>query len=132
QLRGLSIPQGECGEKAFEIAAILFNQAITKFPAAKYNSLPDVSTVVSDAVTHGSIAIAWLDAGAIDSSNPSYRAIHCYFIYQDKPLHSFAIWEAPRVEFYNEVDTRAKIIDSLELFKSNGGIDLHVVPPFQI
>jgi hypothetical protein len=129
KLRSFFIPQGECGQKAFEIAGILLNQEINPFPDTRYDSMTDALAEVANAVTHEKIAIMWLDTGAIDSSNPSYRAIHCYFVFQDNPLQSFAIWDTPGAVFYDEACTRAKIIESIALFKKDGGIALHVVPP---
>ena len=127
-----SIPQGQCGPEAFQIAGILFNQEINPFPGTRYGSLSDALVEISKILTSEKIAILWLDTGAIDSSNPPCRAIHCYFVFQDNPLQSFAIWDTPGAVFYDEADTRAKMIEAINLFKNDGGIELHVVPPLCI
>lgn len=119
------IPQGQCGQKAFQIASILLNQEIRPFPDTRYDSMNDVLAEISNALTNEKIAIIWLDTGVIDPSNPFYRAFHCYFVFQDNPLQSFAIWDKPGAVFYDDAVTRAKIIETID----HGGITLHVVPP---
>ena len=125
--RDVGIGQGECGAKAYEIASILFDQDIGKFPEERYKSLDDVLLEISNALMNEKIVIIWLDTGP-RILNPSYRAIHCYFVFEDQPLQSFAIWDSPGPQFYNDTYTKAKISKTIKLFPDIG-IGLHIVPP---
>lgn len=126
KLSNFFIPQRQCDQKAFQIASILLDQEIKSFPETRYNSISDVMAEISNALTNERIAIIWLDTGATDPSNPFHRALHCYFVFEDNPLQSFAIWETPGAVFYDDAYTKNKIVETINLFKDVG---LHVVPP---
>jgi len=129
KLKNFYIPPGQCGGRAFEIASTLFNQDIRSFSEKRCNSLDDVLLEISNALMSEKIVILWLDTGAIDPKNPNYRGVHCYFVFEDKPLQSFAIWDAPGAKFYDDTYTKTKIVETIKLFINDGGIGLHVVPP---
>ena len=127
ELKNFCIPQGECGRKAFEIASILFNKKIGVFDPKRCKSLDDVLLEISNALINEKIVIIWLDTGPKNPQNFNYRALHCYFVFEDSPLRSFSIWNTPGPEFYDCAYTRTKIDETIKLFLDDG-IGLHVVP----
>jgi hypothetical protein len=127
-LSAFSIPQGECGTRAFEVASLLFEQEIKRFPGSRYASLPGAVTAISKAVSNEQIAIVWLDTGAADPKNLNFRAIHSFFAFEDSPLQSFAVWQTPGAEFYDEATTKAKIAETIGFTREQGGIEIHIVP----
>jgi len=86
--------------------------------------MSSVLAEILNALSNEKIAIIWLDTGAIDPSNPLYRAIHCYFIFQDDPLLSFSIWDKPGAEFYDDVYIMNKIFETI----GRVGIAMHIIP----
>jgi len=125
KLCNFSIPNGECGEKAFKIAGILLNQEIMPFPNTSFNSFEDMQAEVANSLKNEKIVIIWLETGPKDASNPSYRAMHCYFIFQADPLLSFTIWDNAGVDFLDEKHIIHKIKETMGYFHE---ITLHVVP----
>lgn len=129
KLRDFSIPNGECGQKAFEIANTLFDQEITGIVGTRYDSLSAVLAVISKAIKDDKIVIIWLDTGRKDPNNEKYRAIHCFFIFQDNPLQSFTVWPATSgAKFIDDACTKAMIIETIKFTQELGGVELHVVP----
>jgi len=128
KLRNFCIPQTQCAEKAYEIASILFDQDIREFTPKRYYTLGDVLCEISNALRNEKIVIAWLHTGLVDPNNPTWGALHCYFVFEDQPLQSFTIWDSPGPAFYGEADTRNKIIETIGWYPVDG-IGLHVVPP---
>jgi hypothetical protein len=128
KLSDYSIPHGKCVTKAFEIVGLLFEQKITQVPGSRYATLSDALEVISKAILNKQIGILWIDTGPVDPANLYYRANHCYFVFQDKPLMSFAVWQNPGAEFYDEKATRDKIEETISFTKGLGGIEIHIVP----
>ena len=129
KLKNFSIPQGECAKKAFEIASILFDQEVSPFSEIQCHFLYEVLCIISGALAYEKIVIIWLDTGPIDPQNPGNRALHCYFIFEDKPLRAFAIWADSGVEFYDDAFMKENIVNTINLFDHVG---LHIVPPSHI
>ena len=128
KLKNFSIPNGQCGDKAFDIATILFNKTVSSSSEKRYNSLNDVLCEISKALKNDKIVIIWLETGPMDLQNPKYLGIHCYFVFDDNPLQSFAIWGTPGAKFYDDAYTGKKIVDTINFFQNEGGVALHVVP----
>ncbi len=128
KLSNYSIPNGQCGTMAFEIATILFSKKVDGYVAKVYGSLDDVFADVSKCLAREQIAILWLDSGLMDISNPHYHAIHCFFIFDENPLQSFTVWPSPGPQFLTEDEIREKITKSIAVFQSDGGIRIHFVP----
>jgi hypothetical protein len=125
KLSDLVIPQGECGLKAFEIAGILFDEPVNPFSGHTVSSVTDALVSISDAVANDRITIVWLDTGPMSPNNPNYRALHCYFVFDNDPLQCFSIWNSRGPVFYDGPHLTGKLVETIRLF---GSVELHAVP----
>ncbi|MGH9872857.1 MAG: hypothetical protein ACRD9S_10375 [Pyrinomonadaceae bacterium] len=128
KLAAFRIPQDECSFRAFEIASILCDETVDWFPGKRYGSPTDALAEISRVLANGKMVIAWLDTGSMEPNNPTYRAIHCYFVFGDHPLRCFSVWENPGPTFYDDTFLRQKIAEAANFFQDKGGVELHVVP----
>jgi hypothetical protein len=124
-LKQYSIPQDQCKEKAFEVAELLFGKVIARPSEKRLSDENEILNVIESAVTAGKIAIVWLDTGPVRREDVSYRALHCHFVFQCRPVMSFTVWATPGPEFIDEDTTRKKIQATLHVL---GEVGVHVVP----
>ena len=128
KLSDFVIPQGTCGKNAFRIAEILFGQQIKPFGEERYNSVGAALDRISAAIANEQIAIIWFDTGRVKPGNETYRALHCYFVFETNPLEAFTVWDTPGAKFCDELAVREKIDEAVNLFRNDGGVALQVVP----